>query len=190
MKIGTLRNIADLSDQEFALVLQALPAIRQEILSFNNKIGKAIGVNDCDFLTYDFVVDGKGEAQNEFLRWMNRTVKEEGAKVSAHSEVEELRIDNAKLSKQKDKIAEKCNSLEHKLKKLEKENHELKSENFRLTNELAQRKFNQYFPKDYWLKDYQDFIERDNLGNYKVISDNNPWDLLVDLVNQSTKGGV
>lgn len=165
MRIGTLRDIADLSDQEFALVLQALPAIRQEIQAFNNKIEKVVGVNDCDFATYNFVVNGKNEAQTEFLRWMERTVKE----------------GNVKADKENQTLKNKCDLLE-------KENSELKKEKRRLENEVIQAKYDKCFQKNYWLQDF--CPEKDNLGNYKVTSGADPWTTLIDLVSQSTKGGV
>lgn len=42
MKIGTLRDIADLNDEDFALVLQALPAIRKEIRAFTEKMTRRL----------------------------------------------------------------------------------------------------------------------------------------------------
>lgn len=172
MKIGTLRKIVDLNDKDFALVLQALPAIRKEIQSFNNKVRAFIGENDCQYLTYDFNENGKHQAETAFKDWF------EGF-ISAP--------DNKALAKQVEDLKKENQALIGEVKRLKEENVQLQLEGGRLG-----RQNESPFKKPDWFKDKYQWGPSDDWETYKVTSKNEmtPLDLLFKIVNDSTKGGL
>lgn len=176
MKIGTLRNIADLSDEEFALVLQALPAIRKEIQSFNNKMQAFIGKNDCDYASYYFEENGHNEAEAAFKRWITNFVTNANSDSSSR-QIEDLKNENKKLAEENKKLVSEYERLAYENSRLVNQNAELLSK---------QNQFQHPFQKPYWLEGVGD----SDWDKYKVTSENSmtPLDILFNLVKDGKKG--
>lgn len=172
MKIGTLRKIVDLSDKDFALVLQALPAIRKEIQSFNNKVKAFIGENDCQYLTYDFKENGKRQAETAFKDWFEGFISTPNYKA---------------LTKQVEDLKKENQALVDEVKRLKEENVQLKLEGERLGYQPESP-----FKKPDWFREKYRWEPSDDWEKYKITSGNEvtPLDLLFKIVNDSTKGGL
>ena len=208
MKIGTLRNIADLSDESFALFLQALPAIRQEIRSFNEKMSAVVGSNACDYATYDFKPNNKREAENEFKRWLQRVAEGEVTVIDGLPILEwrkeqkaimaDLRNENKNFADMCRKLSDENRNLKDKCERLEKECVNLRAVREKTPPPPPPIKpmppFDPLNPRDYWLEEYkrlQEFMPRDDWEKYRVTSSaETPQSVLMKIVNKSLKGGL